>query len=276
MGVVNITPNSFSDSISMLKDSSALLLKVENFKKVPGLIFDFGLESTAPMNRPITYLEERRRFDYFFEVISDVDLNECWISFDTYRPQNFLYFEERFKSRYSNCGYIFNDVSGVIDSALIDLLKNKKNTPHFYYIHNFTHIPDREKVLDHMSYVFSGDIVKETKNYFEKNWQVFKELGIEEKIIFDPGFGFSKSYEQNWDLIKHFDELHEQLKNCGMSTPWLIGLSKKSFLRKSVAHGMDPFIESEKIHQKIIKDMQINSRGQLIFRAHDPTIIESI
>jgi hypothetical protein len=161
MGVINLTPNSFSDSTSMLIDTKLLKRNLTQLKKIPGLIYDFGFESTAPMNSAISSLEERNRFDLFFESIVDIDLSGQWISLDTYRPINFSYFEEKLKSRYDGLGFIFNDVSGVLDASLFDLLEGKKNQENFYYIYSFSHIPSRDKALSHMDFVKEGDILRQ-------------------------------------------------------------------------------------------------------------------
>lgn len=281
MGVINITPNSFSDTTSMLLDQDVLKQTINQSKKIPGIIFDFGFESTAPMNSAISKLQERERFDIFFENIADVDLDGRWISFDTYRPENFRYFEEKFKSRYSNCGFIFNDVSGVIDEDLIELLKTKRQQSDFYYIYTSTHIPSRDNVLNHMQYLSIGeDIVSESSRHFSEGLKKFKEIGILNKIILDPGFGFSKSYDQNWDLINRFDELVDDLeldsKKVGRDFTWLIGISKKSFLRKSLVDSSDPFRDSEILHAQIIKGLIEKKLGHLIFRVHDPFLVESL
>lgn len=270
MGVINMTPNSFSDQKKFLDTDT--LKKTLNHYKNKNLIFDFGFESTAPMNSAISKDLERERFDLFFDAISDVDLSGCWISFDTYRPQNYQYFEERFKSRYLDLGFIFNDVSGVIDDELLELLKKKATDKNFFYLYSNTHIPFRDKVLDHMKYLSNDEVVSTTIKKFKDAFKIFKEIGIDKKIILDPCFGFSKTFEQNWELINRFDEV---VKGLDFEVPWLIGVSKKSFLRKMVGEVTDPFAESEILHKKIIEDLKEKNLGHLIFRVHNFDIVSS-
>lgn len=270
LGVVNITPNSFSDPKKFL-DSHTLTFQLEHYKKRINLAFDFGFESTAPMNHAISATEERERFDRFFEVIKEIDLDHCWISFDTYRTANFRYFEERFRSRYSHQGFIFNDVSGVLDEELRELLKERRLQENFHYIHSFTHIPSRDQVLDHMNFIKEGSITEACIHSFKKGIELFSKWGVEDKIILDPGFGFSKTIDQNWQLLHHFEDIHKAL---GFKGPWLIGISKKSFLRKIFEQSSDPFLESEILHRKIIKDLLEQVAGQLLFRVHDFDILE--
>ena len=272
LGVINLTPNSFSDQNKFL-NSDILTSGLLSFKTIERLAFDFGFESTAPMNLPVTIKEERARFDLFFEQIKDIDLSGRWISFDTYKCQNYLYFEERFKSRYHDCGFILNDVSGVIDNELLNLLSRKKKQTNFYYVHNCTHIPFRDSTLKHMEFLREGDIVQMCLKHFILGYEKFIDIGVQDKIIFDPGFGFSKSYNQNWDLLNRFDELNAALVNQRIIVPWLIGISKKSFLRKSLVNSRDPFNDSEIIHAKFIKDLGSKDLGHLIFRVHDPILV---
>ena len=269
LGVINITPNSFSDPKKYL-DKQTLHAAILKFYKIPNLIFDFGFESTAPMNSAISVKEEKARFDNLFDQLKDVDLSGKWISFDTYKIENFSYFESQFKNRYQDCGFILNDVSGVIDDDLIAFLKTKINQDNFFYIYNGTHIPDRSLVLNHKNYISNEEIIKASLQHFTKGFAVFKELGIHPKIIFDPGFGFSKSYEQNWKLLENFDELVHKLENLGIDVPWVIGVSKKSFLRQSIPESLDPFADSEILHTKIIKNLLVKKLGHLLFRVHDP------
>lgn len=274
MGVINITPDSFSETATRLMEGDALIKTLQQFKKIPGLIYDFGFESTAPMNSAVSLLDERNRFDDFFAYIQDFDLNNQWISFDTYKPQNYQYFEKKFKSRYQGCGFIFNDVSGVLDAEVLEFLKSKREQENFYYIYSSTHIPSREKVLNHMDFLLEGDIVTQTLEHFEDGLKKLKAVGMENKIILDPCFGFSKSFEQNWDLIHRFDEMVFKLNKAGIDCPCLVGVSKKSFLRKALPDSNDPFIDSEILHAKIIKELTSKNRGHLMFRAHDPFLVE--
>jgi dihydropteroate synthase len=272
LGVINITPNSFSGQ-NISPDPKAIKSTLIDFLSIPTLALDFGFESTAPMNMAISKEEERARFDLFFNTIKDIDLSGRWISFDTYKPQNYLYFEEKFKSRYHNCGFIFNDVSGVLDPEVLELLKSKQSQENFYYIYTSTHIPSRGRVLDHMKFALNGDIVQMTFDHFNKGYAQLREIGFLDKILFDPCFGFSKSYEQNWELINRFDELVLNLKKNKIVVPWLIGISKKSFLRKSISDSTDPFNDSEILHARIIGDFVSSQLGHLLFRAHDPELV---
>ncbi len=271
MGVINVTPNSFSDPNKFF-NTTELTKALLTLKDRPDLILDFGFESTAPMNASIAAEEERGRFLHFFDLVKSIDLNDRWISFDTYRPSSFRFFETRFKERYKGQGFLFNDVSGVLDDELEDLLKEKTDDPFFKYIFSFTHIPSRSETGKHMTFLREGDVVKQALEHFQKAQDKFKSWGVDHKIIFDPCFGFSKSYEQNWDLIRHFPKLSQSFSS---DRSWLIGLSKKSFLRKSLPpETSDLFAEAEKLHEDLIVQFLKNKYGHLLFRVHDFEIVD--
>lgn len=278
MGVINITPNSFSDPhLFYLNDSLRNIIAANTGR--PHFLFDFGFESTAPMNPSVSAAVEQERFDQFFELIKDLDLSGRWISFDTYRPESFRYFESRFKGRYKAQGFLFNDVSGVLDAELQELLEERKNDPAFRYVYSYTHIPSRAETGNHMNYLLKegdrGLVLERASEHFKKGEDLFKKLGVLEQVVFDPSFGFSKTYEQNWDLIRRFPELKIRFRD---EQSWLIGLSKKSFLRKSLPQDIqdDPvklFAGAEVLHERLLTQLMEENRGHLFYRVHDFDIV---
>ena len=270
LGVINITPDSFSDQ-TRYNDKLNLEQVLKNFKNYPDLVFDFGFESTAPMNTPIAIQAERDRFDHFFHFLKDFDLNGCWISFDTYNIENFRYFESQFKERYQSCHYIFNDVSGQLDQELEEFLKIKVQSSDFYYLHNFTYLPDRTNVQSHMDYVIADNISIAAVEHFKAAYKWFQDIGFDQRLIFDLGFGFSKSYEQNWQLIHEVPKIVNNLKKVGIDKPWVMGISKKSFLKKASLSNTE--IELETLHLQVITAWMQKNCGHLLFRVHDPGIV---
>jgi dihydropteroate synthase len=275
MGVINITPNSFSDG-GIFLDQDKLISTIENFKKFPDLIFDFGFESTAPMNKPIDSMTEKTRMVSFLDQISNIDLSKRWISIDTYQLSNFLFLYGELKKRFPTCGIILNDVSGVLDRSLSDCLSLMKQDKHFYYIYSATHIPDRSRVLEHMNFISKEDAfvsLSEKIDYFLK-WSEMNHINFD-RVIFDPAFGFSKTFEQNWQLIdgmKNYLNSHLKYKEF----IWLFGFSKKSFMQKKFPESSDPKSDSEVLHARLVNDfLTIQTKG-IIFRVHDPNIVQNV
>jgi dihydropteroate synthase len=272
MGVINITPNSFSDGGKFL-DPQNLTSTILKFKSYPDLIFDFGFESTAPMNKAIDSLTEKTRMINFLDNISNIDLSLRWISIDTYQLSNFLFLYGELKKRYPTCGIILNDVSGVLDKSLLDCLSLMKQDKNFFYIYSATNIPDRSQVQDHMKYVSNDDVFDSLFrkiNYF-LSWSENNNFNSKQ-IILDPALGFSKSFDQNWQLIdglKNFLNKYSKLKEY----IWLLGFSKKSFMQKKIPDSLDPKADSEILHAKLVNEFLTTETRGIIFRVHDPDIV---
>jgi dihydropteroate synthase len=272
MGVINITPNSFSDG-GKLTDKHKTLTHVENLQKNGVDIFDFGAESTAPFNDAISEQEELKRFDeLFFSWFEEFDCTDSIISFDTYRPYVFQTLYHKVKAVKPYAKIIWNDVSGILDSELVETL-NK--CPEAMYVFSHANVESRDKTSDHMKYIVdcpADEIIAELESYFIKGLKFFNDKNLIGRVILDPCFGFSKSYDQNMFLLKNLSYLGQgSLANY----PWLVGASKKSFLRKSCLDlpEIGEFEQAEFYHfsliQKWLKECDFSS---LSFRLHDPNI----
>ena len=267
LGVINRTPNSFSDQ-GLSLNPQHFENQLQSFLDDPRVIVDIGFESTAPMNQAVLPEEEINRFESFLEASKNFLFDGKFISFDTYKVQNFLTMTERFKKIHPGAHFIFNDVSGVLDEELKTALLKFKDQ-NFFYIYTFSHIPARDQVLDHMKFVqTTTSVIDETSKAFKEAYDWFKSFQMEDKLILDPGFGFSKTFEQNWELITNWAELE---KATNLDCPILVGLSKKSFLKKALEN--HPGLDLEGLHKKCIQDIQKASKGNLLFRVHDPKIL---
>ncbi|MFG1498825.1 dihydropteroate synthase [Halobacteriovorax sp. XZX-3] len=223
LGVVNTTPNSFSDGHLNL-DQDYQIKQLEKFKNANYGI-DIGAESSAPFNDPVSLQEEWARLDsYLFQHLKY--LNEFkTISIDTYKPETMRLFLDKYAKEFERI--IWNDVSGVIDDKCIKLLKDY---PTIEYVLCHTLVPGRDKTLEHMNYLDPKLNADSIKTFFKQAMDKLQSSGIaSERIILDPCFGFSKTTDQNLNLL---DELHEIQT---ISKRWLIGISKKSFLRHLIS-----------------------------------------
>lgn len=273
LGVINRTPNSFSDH-GLSLNPEYFNRQLQSFLDDPSVIVDVGFESTAPMNQAITEEEERARFESFLEASKNFSFEDRFISFDTYKVKNFKFMAHEFKKLHPKAHFIFNDVSGVLNDELKEALFEFKHT-NFYYIYTFAHIPSRSKTLEHMKYLNTeAEIIDETALHFKVAYDWFKSFSMEHQLILDPGFGFSKTYEQNWKLIDHFSELEEKLLELKITNPILIGLSKKSFLKKALSS--DSVEALEDLHRNCIKKINSQRIMNLLFRVHDPNIMQTL
>ncbi|MCP4913249.1 MAG: dihydropteroate synthase [Oligoflexia bacterium] len=273
MGVANVTPNSFSDG-SKYNDHQSLKAHIEDLVNRGATIIDIGAESTAPFNEPITQEMEIERYENIvipvLKEIVDKDRfkNITW-SFDTYRfdVANFL------ANEFRDIRIIWNDVSGVNDEAIIEFLKKHQHTQ---YVFSFTHVPTRERTSFHMDYL-KDDIETSWHDWLNQALNSKLLIDYPQRVFLDPCFGFSKSYEQNMWLL---DELAQSFLR---HPKWLIGISKKSFLRKTIDPNSETPKEellsrSEVLHQRYLEGwirgaQERNFIGELAFRVHDPEII---
>jgi dihydropteroate synthase len=208
MGILNVTPDSFADGGRHFTIDDALKRADQMIAESVDII-DVGGESTKPGADRVSEKEEEARV---IPVISELAKKEKPISIDTTRA---VIAEKAIKLGVS---YV-NDVSGgLADPAMYSLIA--KN-PQVQYI--IMHWRAHSKTMqEHATY---KDVVKEVKEELEERINTAIEAGVEpEQIIIDPGIGFSKLGEHNWELLRNIDRL------ALLGYPILIGASRKRFL----------------------------------------------
>ncbi|MCF8059643.1 MAG: dihydropteroate synthase [Bacteriovoracaceae bacterium] len=270
---MNITPNSFSDGgLHQCKEQIQATLKMFNHFDVD--ILDVGAESTAPMNASLSMEEEWQRLSDFIKVLKASSWTNV-ISLDTYKPEIALkFFTELRNLGFNDDRFIWNDVSGIWDDSVETFLESFSKS-RYVFCHNES--PERTLTGRHMDYVVkeSEDIVAYLKEFFNK--AALKKHG--ERVILDPCFGFSKTYEQNIDLIRRFDEL----QSSSLGHQWVFGISKKSFLRRfwQQNYGDDSLEnllqKSEFLHLLSVRNICHSAQTSLgkgvVFRVHNPEIV---
>ena len=242
--IINFTPDSFSDGGEFFSES-AVYERISFLKKIGVRYFDIGAQSTAPSNPDVGYDEELYRIK---SVLTPSILNllgDCYISVDTFRPGIIFYVLGLIKN-YNLKGILWNDVSGVLCSEVEKYLNYSKNC-RYIFCHNNS--PSRESTCGHMDFVedINGPLlIKSVANYFRGNLSTIASKHYSQ-IVFDTCFGFSKTASQNYTLINNHHVLEcslPEIKN------WVIGISRKSFLRKlipddaSFGHGETVFKQS--------------------------------
>lgn len=199
MGILNITPDSFSDGGFFLTAENA----IRHAKKLVADgadILDIGAESTRPNFIPISVDEEISRLEKILPVVKNFGVP---ISVDTYKP-------EVAEFALKNGAAIINAVGG----DMFDVAK-KFNAP---------------LILMHNKKFSSGDIISDVKNFFKKN------LRDDLQIIFDVGIGFGKTQEENLTLLKN---LREFKFIDGREIPLLLGVSRKSVIGYATGFEVD-------------------------------------
>jgi len=207
MGILNVTPDSFSDGGQFNTYESAVAHGLEMIAEGADII-DIGGESTRPGALRITEEEELARV---IPVIKELAQHKAVISIDTMRANVAR------AAVVAGATYI-NDVSGGMADDQMHAAAAELGT--FYILMHW-----RGHSADMNSKAMYGDVVVDVKN--ELSHQIEKALaaGISaEKIIIDPGIGFAKEAEHNWELIRRVNEIVD------LGYPVLIGASRKRFL----------------------------------------------
>lgn len=275
MGVANLTPNSFSDGNPNLSQK----IVVDKLNHLLGWcdILDVGFESTAPMNDAIDENVELERFNLRFKPLIEnktIELTGKTLSIDTYKPKVFKAIYEVVKASYPDLKIIWNDISGVIADDTLELLSGDLE---FDYVLNHTNVPKKSESNNHLSFISSASeekLIEEMDQFFIDQMKVIQKFS-NKKVWFDPGFGFSKDRAQNLYLLENLEKLllRSNYQN------WLIGLSRKSFLRpedseafqsKADLFAYTETLQFEKIQQFLSRINQ--EKFNLIFRLHTPIL----
>lgn len=240
MGIINLSHDSFyeNDTKSSVDE---ILNKVESYISNGAEIIDVGGASTRPGSKLPSPKEELNRVIPILEKIR-AKFPKIIISIDTVRSK---VAEEALLSGAD----IINDVSGgYSDKKIIDVAKRNKCP--YILTHNIEKGVNTDKLK-------SDNPIKEQIRFFSKRIKELKSQGIYD-IIIDPGFGFSKSIDQNFELIRFFEMLHI------LHAPILIGISRKSMIYQTLEKNAENSLNGTTImHSFLI------SRNASIFRVHD-------
>lgn len=246
---MNITPNSFSDGgeISVANFQE----KIKSFGDVDSI--DIGAESTAPMNESISWETEWERIQPYLPMLKGF---KGVLSFDTYHPETMEEVLRYYVNNSWDQTIWWNDVSGKMDGFAKDFLEL---SPTFSYVLCHNLVPNRKLTGRHMDYV-------DPELTIEKVAEYLRPFSIPQ-VIFDPCLGFSKTYEQNWMILEHFDKLQMLAPN----NRWLLGFSRKSFLRKKFDLTKDEREALDQKHVEVLKSIPMN--GEVWVRTHRPELL---
>jgi len=220
MGVLNVTPDSFSDGGEFTDPRKALERAVQMVEEGADII-DIGGESTRPGSKRVSAEEELRRVLPVLKAVRK-ELPDVWISIDTYKG-------EVARICLEEGADIINDISGgTYDPSILEVV-SKYRCP---YVIN--HVKGRPETWKDEPPVYE-DVVKEILDFFKTQIEKLRELGFEEeKIILDPGIGFGKLPEHNVEILKRFGEFRilGKILMVGVSRKSFIGIILEGFLRR--------------------------------------------
>jgi dihydropteroate synthase len=230
MGIVNVTPDSFSDGGVHLEPDSAVA-SARRMIEEGAAIVDVGAESTRPGHEPVALDEELRRVVPVLERLEGVPL-----SIDTSKA-------EVARRALALGAELVNDVTAFrADAAMAGLVAES----------------GAWACLMHWDKV---DDVAEVWRFLEERLRFAVDAGVdEERILLDPGIGFGKTVEQNFELVRRLPEL------VALGRPVLVGFSRKSSLGRILG---DPEARRGPLSASIAAAVTAYERGATVLRVHD-------
>jgi dihydropteroate synthase len=242
MGVVNVTPDSFSDGGVNLAPADATDA-AERMLAEGAAIVDVGGESTRPGAEGVSADEELRRVVPVLEALE----GEVPVSIDTSKA-------EVARRALELGAELVNDVTALRGDPELAAVVAESGT---YLCLMHMQGEPRTMQLDPRY----DDVVSEVASFLEDRLRAAVEEGVaEERICLDPGIGFGKTVEQNFELIRRLDEL------TALGRPVLIGISRKSALGKLLG---DPEAKTGSVSASVGAAVAAYERGATILRVHD-------
>ena len=240
MGIMNVTPDSFYAG-SRFQSEYDILHRAEKMLEEGADIIDIGGVSTRPGSEYVSENEEYQRVIPAIKILRQTFGDDIVMSLDTFRPWIA-------KAGCDEGCAIINDISGGCEEMYEVAAKYDVN----YILMHF--IGEEGKMEENHVY---HDMMKEIMEYFNERISLLKSCGVE-KIIIDPGFGFSKTVEENHYLLDNLSDLK------ALGYPILVGLSRKSMLYKPL--GITP---EEALEATIQANLTAVQNGADILRVHD-------
>lgn len=241
MGILNSTPDSFYDG-GKFKSDLEFLNQAERMIAEGATFIDIGGYSSRPGADDVPLDEELRRIIPIIESIIE-HFPEIYISVDTFRSQVA-------KTSIEAGAALINDISaGQLDNQMIAMV-GELGVPYI-----MMHMRGNPKTMQ--SLTDYDDMLKEIISYFGKRLALTKAAKIND-VILDPGFGFAKTLEQNFELLDKFDLLNI------IGQPVLAGLSRKSMIYKTLNTTSE-----EALNGTTALHMIALSKGAKILRVHD-------
>jgi dihydropteroate synthase len=241
MGILNVTPNSFYDGGKFTLSENGLS-QVGKMLEEGATFIDIGAYSSKPNAEFVSEEEERSRI---LPVVKSIlkQFPDALLSIDTFRSEIAAVCIE-------NGAAIINDISaGNLDEKMMDVVA-KYNVPYI-----MMHLRGTPQTMQ--SQTNYENIIKEMLFYFSEKVNKARSLGINDLII-DPGFGFAKTLEQNYEVLQNL-ELFQML-----DLPLLAGISRKSMVYKPLG-----LTANEALNGTTVLNTIALSKGANILRVHD-------
>jgi dihydropteroate synthase len=242
MGIVNVTPDSFSDGGVNLRAADAIAA-ARRMRDEGAAIVDIGGESTRPGAEPVSLDEELRRVVPVLEALR----GDVPVSIDTAKA-------EVARRALVLGAVLVNDVTALRgDTELTGVVA--ASDAHLCLMHM---LGEPRTMQDDPRY---EDVVSDVKAFLEERLTIAVDAGIdEERILLDPGFGFGKTVEHNFELLRRLDEI------AAIGRPVVVGISRKRSLGRILG---DPEATQGPLSASLAAAVIAYERGATVLRVHD-------
>ncbi len=241
MGIVNVTPDSFSDGGKFLQRDQAIALALKLADEGADIL-DIGGESTRPNATPVTLQEELNRvIPVIKALVSQVSIP---ISIDTYKPQ-------LMQAAIAAGASIVNDVRALQEENALQIVANSNVGVCLMHMQGTPQTMQQNPQYN--------DVVTDIKAFLQARLQASINAGIgASRILLDPGFGFGKTREHNITLLQNLESFAD------LGQPLLVGLSRKSVLGQMTGNDVDA-----RLYSSIAASVLSAIKGAKILRVHD-------
>jgi dihydropteroate synthase len=251
MGVVNVTPDSFSDGGAFL-DAAAAVAHARELVAEGADVLDVGGESTRPGAEPVPGEEELRRVLPVLEGIASSDLG-AQVSIDTSKASVA-------RAAIAAGASLVNDVSALrADPEMVGVLADSGVDCCLMHMLGAPRTMQRDPRY--------ADVVDDVKAFLEERLSFAVGEGVsEQRIMLDPGIGFGKTIAHNLELLERLGELTE------LGRPIVVGTSRKSFIGRILADAageIEPVPTAQRLAGTIATNVLALERGASVFRVHD-------
>lgn len=240
MGIVNVTPDSFSDGGRYVSTENALHHALQLIEQGADLL-DIGGESTRPGSNQVSAEEELRRIMPLVEALVERNVS---VSVDTSKP-------EVMRAAIDAGAAMINDVNALKAEGALEAVAAGGVAACLMHMQGE---PRNMQAQPHYD-----DVVAEVKDFLRQRLNAAIAAGIpRERLVLDPGFGFGKMLEHNIELLRHLDQFLD------LDAPLLVGLSRKSMLGKITGNEV-----SDRVYASVAAALLAVAKGASILRVHD-------
>lgn len=241
MGIVNVTPDSFSDGGLFLSTKKAIA-HAKNLITEGADILDIGGESTRPGSQPVSIDEELSRVIPVLEALVSIGIP---ISIDTSKP-------EVMKHAIAAGAFMINDINALRNPGALEIIAQNDHVQ--VCLMHMQGAP--QNMQENPRY---NNIVSEVKNFLQQRIDAAKAAGIsQDRLVIDPGFGFGKTLQHNLMLLNQLNEF------TTLQVPILVGISRKSMLGAITGNSVN-----HRIYESIAAALLAVVKGAKIVRVHD-------